>query len=34
MAAGSDGTGWIQFSDYEVAGQVGTLAERLILEVG
>ncbi|HEX6715394.1 MAG TPA: potassium/proton antiporter [Thermoleophilaceae bacterium] len=31
MAVGSDGTGWIQFSDYRLAGQVGTLALALIL---
>ena len=31
MAVGSDGAGWIQFSDYELAGQVGTAALALIL---
>jgi cell volume regulation protein A len=31
MAVGSDGTGWIQFSDYGLAGQVGTVALALIL---
>jgi potassium/hydrogen antiporter len=31
MAVGSDGTGWLKFSDYEVAGQVGTTALALIL---
>ena len=31
MAIGSDGTGWIKFDDYEVAGQIGTLALALIL---
>src|SRR3954470_2980620 len=31
MAVGSDGTGWIRFSDYEVASQVGTGALALIL---
>jgi potassium/hydrogen antiporter len=31
MAIGSDGTGWIQFSDYTLAGQVGTVALALIL---
>jgi potassium/hydrogen antiporter len=31
MAVGSDGTGWINFSDYDLAGQVGTLALALIL---
>jgi potassium/hydrogen antiporter len=31
MAVGSDGTGWIKFSDYELAGQVGTAALALIL---
>ncbi|HEX4733064.1 MAG TPA: potassium/proton antiporter [Thermoleophilaceae bacterium] len=31
MAVGSDGSGWIPFSDYELAGQVGTLALALIL---
>jgi potassium/hydrogen antiporter len=31
MAVGSDGAGWIRFSDYEVASQVGTAALALIL---
>jgi potassium/hydrogen antiporter len=31
MAVGSDGTGWIDFSDYELAAQVGTVALALIL---
>jgi cell volume regulation protein A len=31
MAVGSDGTGWIDFSDYQLAGHVGTLALALIL---
>jgi cell volume regulation protein A len=31
MAVGSDGAGWIGFSDYDLAGQVGTLALALIL---
>jgi potassium/hydrogen antiporter len=31
MAVGSDGSGWIQFSDYRLAGQIGTLALALIL---
>ena len=31
MAVGSDGTGWIQFSDYQLAGQVGTGALALII---
>src|SRR3954447_15070846 len=31
MAVGSDGTGWIQFSDYKLAGEVGTAALALIL---
>src|SRR3954451_15117116 len=31
MAVGSDGTGWIRFSDYELAGQVGTVALALII---
>jgi cell volume regulation protein A len=31
MAVGSDGTGWIQFSDYELAGEIGTAALALIL---
>src|SRR3954454_2414840 len=31
MVVGSDGTGWIQFSDYRLAGEVGTAALALIL---
>jgi cell volume regulation protein A len=31
MAVGSDGAGWIQFSDYHLAAQVGTAALALIL---
>jgi cell volume regulation protein A len=31
MAVGSDGAGWIQFSDYHLAGQVGSAALALIL---
>ncbi|MFL5842487.1 MAG: potassium/proton antiporter [Thermoleophilaceae bacterium] len=31
MAVGSDGAGWIRFSDYELAGQVGTVALALII---
>src|SRR3954451_16916520 len=31
MAVGSDGAGWIEFSDYRLAGQVGTAALALIL---
>src|SRR3954451_24972172 len=31
MAVGSEGTGWIQFSDYQIAGEVGTAALALIL---
>jgi cell volume regulation protein A len=31
MAVGSDGTGWIHFSDYRIAGQVGSFALALIL---
>src|SRR3954470_14858380 len=34
MAVGSDGTGWIQFSDYKLAGDVGTAALALILFEG
>ncbi|MFL5896320.1 MAG: potassium/proton antiporter [Thermoleophilaceae bacterium] len=31
MAVGSDGSGWIQFSDYRLAGELGTLALAMIL---
>jgi potassium/hydrogen antiporter len=31
MAVGSDGSGWIRFSDYRLAGEVGTIALALIL---
>src|SRR3954454_13411367 len=31
MAVGSDGTGWIKFSDYHLAAQVGTAALALII---
>jgi cell volume regulation protein A len=34
MAIGSDGTGWIEFSDYEVARTVGIVALSLILFEG
>jgi cell volume regulation protein A len=34
MVAGSDGAGWIQFSDYDVARQIGTVALSLILFEG
>src|SRR3954468_22797575 len=34
MAIGSDGTGWIQFNDYELARTVGIVALSLILFEG
>jgi cell volume regulation protein A len=34
MAIGSDGTGWIQFNDYELARTIGTVALALILFEG
>ena len=34
MAIGSDGTGWIQFSDYELARTIGIVALALILFEG
>ena len=34
MAIGSDGTGWIEFSDYELARTVGVVALALILFEG
>jgi cell volume regulation protein A len=34
MAIGSDGTGWIDFSDYELARTIGTVALALILFEG
>jgi cell volume regulation protein A len=34
MAIGSDGTGWIQFDDYELARTIGTVALALILFEG
>jgi cell volume regulation protein A len=34
MAIGSDGTGWIEFSDYEVARRIGIVALALILFEG
>jgi potassium/hydrogen antiporter len=34
MAIGSDGTGWIEFNDYELARTIGTVALALILFEG
>ena len=34
MAIGSDGTGWIQFDDYELARTIGIIALALILFEG
>ncbi|MGZ5324257.1 MAG: cation:proton antiporter domain-containing protein, partial [Solirubrobacterales bacterium] len=34
MAIGSDGTGWIDFSDYELARTIGVIALALILFEG
>src|SRR3954470_14599554 len=34
MAIGSDGTGWIEFGDYEVARRIGIVALALILFEG
>ena len=34
MAIGSDGTGWIEFDDYELARTVGIVALALILFEG
>ena len=34
MAIGSDGTGWIDFSDYELARTIGVVALALILFEG
>src|SRR3954470_18966163 len=34
MAVGSDGTGWIEFNDYELARTIGVIALALILFEG
>src|SRR5437773_1317701 len=34
MAIGSDGTGWIEFNDYELARTIGVIALALILFEG
>jgi cell volume regulation protein A len=34
MAIGSDGTGWIEFNDYELARTIGIIALALILFEG